>query len=119
MEPWSFSRAVSFCLAHAKQRVTLRQRGSTLRLTGTLAALDERDACSMDLVEAELDLGMAGLHCTVTLHETTLLIHLSGETGNAGLFLPVSIPYAELVLTAADAMQAAPPPDSPSPYELL
>lgn len=119
MEPWNLPRAVSFCLAHARQRITLRQRGSTLRLTGTLAALDERDACSMDLVEAELQLGMAGLHCTLSLHETTLLIHLSGEAEKAGLFLPLSIPYAELVLTAADSVQAAPPPDPPSPYELL
>ena len=118
MEPWTFQRALDFCLAHAKQRVTLRQRGSTLRLTGKMAAIDERDACSMNFVEAELELGLAGLHCTLSLHQTTLLVHLSGEAGNAGLFLPVSIPYAELALTAEEPASAAPPQASPTPYEL-
>jgi hypothetical protein len=119
MEPWTFARAVSFFLAHARQPIVVRQRGSTLRVAGQLAAFDERDACSMDLVEAGVDLGLPGVHCTLTLHETTLLIHLTGEAGERRVFLPVSIPYTDLVLEGAAAAQAEPAPEPRSPYELL
>lgn len=119
MEPWSFARALSFFLAHARQRVTIRQRGSTLRVTGRLAALDERDACSMDLVEAHLDLGIEALHCTLSLHETTLLIHLSGAAGDTGAFVPVSIPYEQLVLLEGEAPPAQRGTEPRSPYDLL
>jgi hypothetical protein len=119
METWSFERALAFCLAHAKQRVTVRQRGTTLRLTGRMAALGERDACSMDLVEADLDLGISGLHCTLSLHETTLLVHLSGSAADTGAFVPVSIPYEDLVLAEGEVAQPAPGTQPRSPYELL
>jgi hypothetical protein len=114
MEPWTFARAVSFCQANAPRRITIRQRGSTLRLTGLLAAFDERDACSLDLVEAGLEVGLAGVQCALTLHATTLLIHLAGGTGENRIFLPVSIPYADLVLEA-EAPQPGLAPLSSSP----
>lgn len=97
---------MSFFLAHAKQPIVLRQRGSTLRVAGLLVAFDERDACSMDLVEAGVDLGLPGVNCTVSLHETTLLIHLTGGEGEQRVFLPLSIPYEELVLERAASAQA-------------
>ncbi len=119
METWNFQSTLAFCLAHAKQRVTVRQRGTTLRLTGRLAALDERDACSMDLVEADVDLGIPGLHCTLSLHETTLLVHLSGSAADTGAFIPVSIPYEDLILVEGEVAQPAKGTQPRSPYELL
>jgi hypothetical protein len=131
MDAWTLQKVVAYCLAHAERRITLRQRGSTLRLTGRLAHLDERDACSMDLTEVPLHLGVPGLECVLTLHATSVLVHLSAGQGDAQWFLPCSIAYADLVLEVADAAQAEPsaplaePLAEPlatgtrSPYELL
>jgi hypothetical protein len=120
MDIWTLQKVMEFCLAHAEQRVTLRQRGSTLRLTGHLAHLDERDACSMDLVEVPLDLGVDGLECVLTLHAASVLVHVSSGKEEARWFLPVSIAYADLVLERTDtAPSEAPAEELRSPYELL
>jgi hypothetical protein len=125
MDAWDHAKVLAFCIAHSGQPVTLRQRGTTLRVAGRMATLVDRDACSMDLVEAEVDVSVPGLHCALTLHESTVLLHLSGGAAAAGVFLPVSIPYADLVLEgaspakAAAETQAAAQPEARSPYELL
>jgi hypothetical protein len=119
MESWTFARAVSFFLAHAQQLVVVRQRGSTLRVAGLLSDFDERDACSMDLVEAGVDLGVPGVQCSLSLHESTLLIHLTCGEGERRVFLPLSIRYEELVLEGAAPPQAESAPQPRSPYELL
>jgi hypothetical protein len=118
MEPWSFARVLSFLMAHARQRITLRQRGTALRLAGHLSDVGDRDACSMNLVEAELDLGVPGLQCALTLHETTVLVHLSGGSGDAGLYFPTSIAYSDLILEGGGAARSRPEaeprlPDAP------
>ncbi|MFI5400635.1 MAG: hypothetical protein ACHQZQ_06260 [SAR324 cluster bacterium] len=115
MEPWSFAHVLSFLMAHAGQRIAVRQRGTALRLVGHLADLGDRDACSMDLVEAELDLGIPGLQCVMTLHEATLLVHLSGGSGEVGLYFPMSIPYSDLVLEGGGAARQKPEAESRSP----
>ena len=88
-----------------------------MKVTGHLAELGDRNACSMDLVEADLDLGVPGLHCSITLHEHTVLIHLAGGAGDAALFVPVSIPYADLVLEGGKAVRPAPEAEPSSSYE--
>jgi hypothetical protein len=119
MEPWNSARVLNFCLSHARQRIIIRERGTTLKLIGTLATLGDRDACAMDLVEAELDLGVTGLHCALTLHEGTVLLHLTGGCGDSSLFLSRSIPYDDLVLEGGETAQKAPVAEPRSPYELL
>ena len=99
---------LSFLVAHAHQRIAIRQRGTALRLAGHLAEVGDRDACSMDLVEAHLDLGIPGLQCELTLHETTVLVHLSGGTEEAGLYFPMSIPYPDLILQGGDVAGSKP-----------
>ena len=109
MNSWNFGTVLDFLMKHARQRIVIREQGTTMRVSGVLAEVGDRDACSLDLVEADLDTGIAGLHCSLTLHENTLLVHLSGPGPESPLFVPVSIPYEDLFLDAAKP--AAPSPD--------
>lgn len=119
MESWNSARVLNFFLSHTRQRIVIRERGTTLKLVGTLASLGDRDACAMDLVEAELDFGVTGLHCALTLHDATMLLHLTGGCGDASLFLSRSIPYDDLVLEGGEPAQELPAAEPRSPYELL
>jgi hypothetical protein len=73
----------------------------------------------MELVEAELELGVPGLLCALTVHEHSILIHLSGGSGEASLFFPTSIPYADLVLEGGDAAQPGPGVAPSAPFKRL
>jgi hypothetical protein len=119
MDSWNLTNVLTFFMAHARQHITVRERGTTMKVVGHLAELGDRNACSTDFVEAELDLGIAGLHCSITLHETTLLLHLSGAAVDSALFVPVSIPYADLVLEGGKAVRPAPEAVPSSSYERL
>jgi hypothetical protein len=119
METWNSRRVLDFLMAHARRRITLRQRGATLRLTGKLTEVGDRNACSMDLVEADLDLGIPGLQCALTVHENSVLVHVSGDAGATSLYFPVSIPYPELVLESADTAQPSSEADASRPLKRL
>jgi hypothetical protein len=119
MDSWNSTTVLNFLLAHARQRILIRERGTTMKMAGHLAAVGDRNACSMDLVEADLETGVPGLHCAITLHETTLLIHLSGASTETPFFVPVSIPYADLVLEGGETNRPTPGVESSSSYERL
>ena len=107
MEPWNSSRVLDFLIAHARLRISLRQRGTNLRLTGTLDEVGDRNACSIDLVEADLDLGIPGLQCALTLHEKSVLLHLAGGSGEDRQYFPVSISYPDLILERGESARPA------------
>ncbi len=118
MTAWTQASAIEWCRRHAGRRVILRQQGSTLLLAGQLHGVDEIDACSTDVYDAELNLDQGELQAHLSLHETTLVVHLlSHAAAGDRLSIPLSIPYAELLL--AEPAAAEPADSAPSPYELL
>jgi hypothetical protein len=133
VEACSKAKLVAWLKAHAGQVVVLRVRGGALRLTGLLHAPHQLDACSTEITAADLDVGVAGLRVSLTLHEERLSVYAAtaAQPGSPlGLSLPVSIAYADLDLlrvedehpradSAGPDAAAAEPPPVIFPYDLL
>jgi hypothetical protein len=119
MDSWNSLSVFDFLIAHARQPISVRQRGTSLRITGKLAEVGDRNACSMDLVEADVEVGIPGLSCSLTVHEKSVLVHLSGGAGNASLFFPMSIPYPDLILESGDLARPQAEPAAQAHFKRL
>lgn len=126
MDDWTREKVLQWFEGQANKQVTIRQRGTMLRVQGTCKGLDEIDACSAHYQECMLIPSGVDVDVGLSFHDDTMSIHLIGHHPSSGritVSLPVSIPYAEVMLGHPDE-EASKKPEAgekriPSPYELL
>ena len=129
MKKWTKKDVLKWFKVHAEKIVVVKLQGTTLRIEGRAAGVDEIDACSADIFATGLGMVSPGLDTSISFHENSLSVHLLvRESGSKRsiLSMPVSIPYGLLQLsTPAEEKRVgkarAPKREEPefSPYELL
>lgn len=129
MKKWTKKTVLQWFRVHAEKVVVVKLQGTTLRIEGRAAGVDEIDACSTDIYATGLGMDAPGLDTSISFHEHSLSVHLLvRETGSEKsiLSMPVSIPYGLLQLsTPAEEKRVgkarARRREEPefSPYELL
>ena len=129
MDEWNKKTILEWFHEVGRQKVIIRQQGTTVRVEGTLHGVDEVDACSTQIEEVELDVGDPALNVALSFHKSALGIHLlylPQGAKTATLSLAASIPYSQISVTTeaaelekkrAEAEKAA--EVKFSPYELL
>jgi len=129
METRDRASVLDWLKKHALKKVVIRMQGTTLKVAGTLEGLAKLDACSTEIDESSLSIGLKGIQVSMSLHQNSLSMHLMAfgeKTENSLISMPVSIPYNLLILRTPeeDEKLGKSPKDREeevtySPYELL
>lgn len=101
-EPWTRKSLEGWLKNHVGSTVMIRREHSTFRVAGVNLGVEKLDACSTEVWEADLDVGMEGVQVGMSLMEDSLAIQVlipGHKAGEALLSVPMTIPYAELQLT--------------------
>lgn len=129
MAEWNKQTILEWFQGVGREKVIIRQQGTTVRVEGTLHGVDEVDACSTQIEEVELDVGDPAINVGLSFHKHALaihLLHLPKGAKTAPVSLAASIPYGQISVTteAAElekkrAEQEKAAAVKFSPYELL
>ncbi len=133
MEPWDKASVIEWIKAHRGEEIVIRMQGGAVRLQGRARRVEQLDACSTEIAEAEIAFGHRDMETSLSFHDDTLAVHLIAfhpGTRDVAASIPVSIPYGSLLLDTAEELEtktrvgagkkkeAEEEPEF-SPYELL
>lgn len=97
---WEQQSVFAWLRSHCKEEIFIVQQGTALRVQGVCAEMENRDACSQEVLSGALDLGIQGAWIELSLHLHGISLHLllNDIQGSRSCSVPVSLPYSHLHL---------------------